>query len=106
MRADRDFYSQLQLVEMRAKPGLELKAASLDAAREQVIASFGASVDDFTADEQAALRDAINHLQPILESQAPLYARTPWYLSRSSRISRAGCRTHVATVLCGSVQCA
>ncbi len=76
--AERDFYSHLQLVEMRAKTGLELKAVSLEAAREQVIASYGASVGEFTADEQAALRDATDHLQPVLESQAPLFARTPW----------------------------
>jgi hypothetical protein len=76
--ADRDFYAHLQLVEMRAKTGLALKATSLEAAREQVMASYGGSVEEFTADEQAALRDATDHLQPILESQAPLYARTPW----------------------------
>lgn len=76
--AERDFYARLQLVEMRARTGLALEATSLDAAREQVIASYGAAVEDFTADEQAALRDATDHLQPILEAQAPLYARTPW----------------------------
>ena len=76
--AARGFYARLQLVEMRAKTGLELKGTDLDAAREQVIASFGASVLEFTAEEQAALRDATDHLQPVLEAAAPLYAHTPW----------------------------
>ena len=75
---ERDFYARMQLVEMRARTGLALQDMSLDAARDQVAATFGAAAQDFTAEEKAALQDATDHLQPVLEIQAPLYARTPW----------------------------
>ena len=75
---ERDFYGSMQLVEMRARTGLPLQGVSLDAARDQVAATFGAAAQDFTAEEKAALQDATDHLQPVLAVQAPLYARTPW----------------------------
>ena len=75
---ERAFYSHMQLLEMRARTGLALQDVSLAAARDQVSAAFGAAAEDFTDEEKAALRDATGHLQPLLEAQAPLYARTPW----------------------------
>jgi hypothetical protein len=76
--AERSYYERLQLAEMRAKSGLPLQNLTLQAARDQVREAYGAAAEDFTADEQAALREAIEVLQPILQAQAPLYARTPW----------------------------
>lgn len=76
--AERGFYAHLQIVEMRAKTGLDLGGEDVEGARAQVEAAFGAATVDFTLEEQAALRDAVDHLQPLLEARAPLYARTPW----------------------------
>jgi hypothetical protein len=74
----RDYYDLLQLPDIRSKTGLTLAHVSLEAAREQARAAYGAATLDFTADEQAALREALESLQPVLAARAPLYARTPW----------------------------
>src|ERR1700732_4550396 len=55
--AERGYYARLQLAEMRAKTGLPLHNVTLETAREQVREAYGAEVEDFTADEQAALRE-------------------------------------------------
>jgi hypothetical protein len=73
-----DYFGRLQLGEMRAKTGLPLRNLSLEAARERTRQAYGASVEEFSGDEQAALRDVVEHLQPVLRTRAPLYARTPW----------------------------
>jgi len=80
--AERGYYARLQLAEMRAKTGLPLQNVTLETAREQVREAYGAEVEDFTADEQAALREAAAGLQSVLRANAPLYARTPGRLSR------------------------
>jgi hypothetical protein len=76
--AERRYYARLQLPEMRAKTGLALQNMTLEAAREQVREAYGARAEEFSADEQAALRDIVTALQPSLRTRAPLYARTPW----------------------------
>ncbi|HWX34436.1 MAG TPA: hypothetical protein VNZ53_44295 [Steroidobacteraceae bacterium] len=76
--AERGYYARLQLPEMRAKTGLALENVTLEAAREQVRETYGARVEDFSADEQAALREVVTGLQTLLRTRAPLYARTPW----------------------------
>jgi hypothetical protein len=76
--AERGYYARLQLPEMRAKTGLALQNMTLEAAREQVREVYGARAEEFSADEQAALRDIVTALQPSLRTRAPLYARTPW----------------------------
>ena len=75
---ERAYYARLQLPEMRAKTGLALQNMTLEAARDQVRETYGARVEDFSAAEQAALRDVVSGLQPLLRTHAPLYARTPW----------------------------
>jgi hypothetical protein len=75
---ERNYYERLQLDEMRAKTGLALENLTLDQARSQVREAYGASTEDFTAEEQAALREALEYLQPVLQAKAPLYARTAW----------------------------
>jgi len=72
------YFAALQLGEMRAKTGLPLQNLTLDAARVQAREAYGSAVRSFTAEEQAALRAAVAHLQPLLLARAPLYARTPW----------------------------
>jgi len=60
---------------MRAKTGLVLQNLSLQAARDQVRDAYSAATEDFTADEQASLREMIDTLQPTRRIRAPLYAR-------------------------------
>jgi hypothetical protein len=74
----RDYYAQLQIPDIRSKTGLKLEGLSLTAAREAARKAYGAATLDFSADEQAALREAVESLQPLLAERAPLYARTPW----------------------------
>ncbi len=72
------YYGQLQLAELRAKTGLPLEAIGLDAARSASSKAYGDATGDFADDERAALRDAVDSMQPLLAARAPLYARTPW----------------------------
>jgi hypothetical protein len=72
------YYGQLQVAELRAKTGLPLEAATVDAAREASRKAYGAATVDFADDERAALSDAVDSMQPVLTQRAPLYARTPW----------------------------
>jgi hypothetical protein len=87
---ERNYYARLDLAEMRAKTGLPLENMTLAAARAQVREAYGAAAEDFTAEEQVELREAIDAQQPILQSRAPLYARTPWsFIKVSSNIEGA-----------------
>ena len=88
--AERSYFARLQFGEMRAKSGLPLKDLTLQAAREQVRDAYGAAAEDFTADDQAAVREAIETLQPILQARAPLYARTPWSFVKVSKTIEGG----------------
>jgi len=45
---------------MRAKTGLVLQNLSLQAARDQVRDAYSAATEDFTADQQASLREMID----------------------------------------------
>ena len=74
----RDYYALLQMPDIRSKTGLTLEGLSLTAAREAAGKAYGAATLDFSADEQAALREAVERLQPLLAERAPIYARTPW----------------------------
>jgi hypothetical protein len=88
--AERGYYARLQLAEMRAKTGLPLQNVALDAAREQVREAYGARVEEFTVDEQMALREAVTGLQVALRTRAPLYARTPWSFIKVSPTIEGG----------------
>jgi len=72
------YYGQLQVAEMRAKTGLPLAGASVEAARAASSQAYGAATGDFTDDERSALTDAVDSMEPLLTQRAPLYARTPW----------------------------
>jgi hypothetical protein len=73
-----EYFELLHIPDLRAKTGLALQDLSLEAAREQARAAYAAATLDFTAEEQAALSEAIEAIQPLLVERAPLYARTPW----------------------------
>jgi hypothetical protein len=77
-RAAQSYYVGLQLAEMRAKTGLPLEDLSVDAARTAASTAYGAATQEFTDEERAALREAVESMQPVLSARAPLYARTPW----------------------------
>jgi hypothetical protein len=83
----------LQLPDIRSKTGLGLEGVSLAAAREQARLAYGAATLDFTAEEQAALREALVSMQPLLTERAPIYARTPWSFIKI-RSSIEGGRPH------------
>ena len=72
------YYGQLQLADVRAKTGLPLEGVTLEAARSISSRAYGAATGDFTDDKGAALRDAVESMQPLMAKRAPLYARTPW----------------------------
>jgi hypothetical protein len=84
------YYTKLQLAEMRAKTRLALKDMDLAAAREVTKQTFAAATEDFTEDERAALREAIEATQPMILAQAPLYARTPWSFIKISDTIEGG----------------
>ena len=84
------YYSQLQVAELRAKTGLPLEGAGVEAARSAARAAYGAATEDFTDEQGAALRDAIDSMQPVLQAQAPLYARTPWCFIKVSATIEGG----------------
>ena len=76
--AEKSYYAGLQLAEMRAKTGLPLVGITLEAAREQVRASYAASTEDFSAEEQQALGNTVRGALAAVRTSAPLYSRTPW----------------------------
>lgn len=84
------YYERLQLAEMRAKTGLPLEHVTLAVARALVRESYGAAAQDFSPEEQAALRSTLEDLQPLLQAQAPLYARTPWSFIKLSASIEGG----------------
>ena len=88
--AARDYYDSLQIADIRSKTGLALVGVPLAAAREQARQAYGAATLDFTADEQAALREAVASMQPSLAAHAPLYARMPWSFIKLSPTIEGG----------------
>jgi hypothetical protein len=74
----REYYGLMQIADLRAKTGLALQGVSLEQAREQARIAYGAATLDFTPEEEAALSEAIESMQPVLAERAPIYARTPW----------------------------
>ncbi len=73
-----DYYQRMQIPEIRAKTGLPLQGVSLNAARKQARAAYGAAAEEFTVTEQSVIRAEIETLQLILQSRAPRYARMSW----------------------------
>jgi len=100
----RDYYAQLQLADIRSKTGLALEGASLAAAREQARAAYAEATLEFTPDERAALREAIEGLQPLLVERAPIYARTPWsFIKLGSAIEGGRPHTRGNTIVLSEV---
>jgi hypothetical protein len=85
-----EYFELLHIPDLRAKTGLALQDLSLEAAREQARAAYAAATLDFTAEEKAALSEAIEAVQPLLVERAPLYARTPWSFIKVDRVIGSG----------------
>ncbi|HET8902349.1 MAG TPA: hypothetical protein VFM84_10460 [Holophagaceae bacterium] len=73
-----DYFQQLQVAELRAKTGLELKDATPEQARVAAKAHYTAGTQDFSADEQALLRGVLDRVAPQVAAKLPLMARTPF----------------------------
>ena len=73
-----DYFQQLQVAELRAKTGLELKDATPGQARIAAKAHYAAGTQDFSADEQALLRGVLDRVAPQVAAKLPLMARTPF----------------------------
>jgi len=63
---------------MRAKTGLALENMTLAQARETTRQHYAQHVQEFSADEQAAIAFVIDKLRPVLAKKAALFDRTPW----------------------------
>ena len=81
---ERAYFAHLQIPEMRAKTGLPMNGISVDEAREKTRQHYAAQVQEFTADERAALQGVLSRLRPLLQDKAPLFARTPWIFLKIS----------------------
>lgn len=73
-----DYFQRLQVAELRAKTGLELKDATPEQARSAAKAHYAAGAQDFNADEQALLRGVLDRAAPQITGKLPLMARTPF----------------------------
>jgi hypothetical protein len=73
-----DYFQQLQVAELRAKTGLDLKDATPERARIAAKAHYAAGTQDFSADEQALLRGVLDRVAPQVAAKLPLMARTPF----------------------------
>src|SRR5690348_12251445 len=73
-----DYFQRLQVAELRAKTGLELKDATPEQARSAAKAHYAAGTQDFNADEQALLRGVLDRAAPQITGKLPLMARTPF----------------------------
>ncbi|HET6329156.1 MAG TPA: hypothetical protein VFF76_00070 [Holophagaceae bacterium] len=78
-----DYFQQLQVGELRAKTGLELKDATPDQARVAAKAHYAASTQDFSTEEQALLRGVLDRMAPQVAAKLPLMARTPFTFIKS-----------------------
>lgn len=72
------YFSNMDLLECRARTRSALPGLSVQAARNAVRDYEAAAVRTFTNEECQAIVNVLNRIQPRLAARAPLYARTPW----------------------------
>ena len=77
-RPDDTYYARMSLQEIRARMTSPLIDLSLADARVAVRDEDAAGALAFTDEETVAIRGVIERMQALLETRAPLYARTPW----------------------------
>ena len=84
------YYATMRLLESRARTNSPLKGMSIAEARVAVRDYEAAAVRPFAPAETAAIRLAVERLQPLLAERAPLYARTPWSFVKLSGVAEGG----------------
>ncbi len=84
---DPAYFDSLQPMEMEAKTGQRLTAATLAEQRAQCRRRYQAAVGEFTVEEKAAIRSLVALVDPAVRTNYPRYADTPWnFLKVSSRL--------------------
>ena len=73
-----DYFSQLQVAELRAKTGLPLVGETAAQARIETKAFYAAAAQDFTPEEKAMLQGVLDRVAPKVAEKLPLMARTPF----------------------------
>lgn len=76
--AEATYFERLQIAEIRAKTGLALENMDLAQARSAARRRYAVEIQEFSADEKAALEAVLARVQPRLEEKLPLMARTPF----------------------------
>jgi hypothetical protein len=72
------YFKLLQPMEMSVKTAEPIGQGTLDEQRDRCRQRYQAAVQNFSAEEQDALRWYVSKLEPLVEKDYPLYAHTPW----------------------------
>ena len=84
---DPAYFDHLQPMEMEAKTGQPLPAATLADQRAECRRRYQAAVREFTAEEKAAIRSVVALIDPAVRKNYPQFAETPWnFLKVASNI--------------------
>jgi len=84
------YFERLEPLEMKAKVGHALKSTSLEDQREECRALYRDAVEEFTPKEKAALTWYVEQIQPVLQRDYPLFAKTPWSFMKVSPFLEGG----------------
>jgi hypothetical protein len=76
--ADPIYFDRMQPMEMEAKTGQPLSAATLDGQRAECRRRYQAAVREFTAAEKAAIRKLVALIDPAVRKSYPQFAAMPW----------------------------
>ena len=75
---DLAYFDRMQPMEMEAKTGQPLKAATLADQRAECRRRYQAAVREFTPDEKAVIRGLVALIDPAIRKTYPQFADTPW----------------------------
>jgi hypothetical protein len=87
---DPAYFDHLQPMEMEAKTGRPLPAATLAEQRAECRRRYQAAVGEFREDEKAAIRGLVALVDPAIRANYPLFAQTPWNFLKVSSNVEAG----------------
>jgi hypothetical protein len=77
-------------MEMEAKTGQPLAAASLKEQRAECRQRYQAAVKEYTENEKAAIRRVVALIDPLIRPRYPQFARTPWNFLKVANNLEAG----------------
>jgi hypothetical protein len=84
---DPAYFDRLQPLEMEAKTGRPLPAATLADQRAECRRRYQIAVGEFSSEEEAAIRSLVALIDPAIRPNYPQFAATPWnFLKVSSNI--------------------